>query len=260
MSKIWEILRKRYPANEYALMAEVRDASGFNASRSADFILMNLWPSRGLHLSGFELKSSRSDWLRELKRPDKAENIFQYCDYFWLLTDELDEFGKKDAIAKMDEIPQKWGWMAIKGGKVHIMKDAPKLEPKPLSRSFLGAMLKRACDKTDFVHISSIQDKIQAARESGVEDSKRSMEELAKTLAEANKIMQEFYQSSGIDLRGFYRWQTNPKKMGEAVKFLDNGGTEGVKKNLLHLKTTAEQILRDLTTNLSVLEQLEKPS
>jgi len=32
---------------------------------------MDLWPSGGLEIHGHEVKVSRSDWLRELKEPEK---------------------------------------------------------------------------------------------------------------------------------------------------------------------------------------------
>lgn len=156
---IFSLLQKRYPANEYALMKEVRDAAGFGASRSADYIAVNLWPSRGLSINGIEEKRFRSDWLSELKKPQKAENIFKYCDYFWLLTCD-------DSVAKLDEIPITWGWLSIKGEKIYVKKEAPQLQPIQLTRNFLCAMLKRAVDKTDFVHIDSIKDKIAEAKAS----------------------------------------------------------------------------------------------
>jgi hypothetical protein len=97
---VFEILRKRFPENEYALMAEVRDKAGFDASRSADYIAVNLWPSRGLSVNGIELKSFRSDWLSELRKPEKAEKIFQYCDYFWKFVRCLLDF-KTDTFLKL---------------------------------------------------------------------------------------------------------------------------------------------------------------
>jgi hypothetical protein len=59
-------LAKKYPAPEYATFFEVRDAAGFDSKRSADVITVATWPSRGLAIHGFEVKCSRSDWLREL--------------------------------------------------------------------------------------------------------------------------------------------------------------------------------------------------
>jgi len=133
---VFGILRKRYPESEYALMQEVSNDAGFNRSRSADYIVMNLWPSRGLALLGFEQKASRSDWLSELKKPEKAESIFKYCDYWYLITTE-------EGIAKLEEIPETWGWVCIKGGKIHTMKDAPKLTPEPVSRGMLACCMFR---------------------------------------------------------------------------------------------------------------------
>jgi hypothetical protein len=157
--EIWELLQRKFPAQQYALMAEVRDAAGFSASRSADYMAMNLWPSRGLTVTGIELKSYRGDWLNELKNPKKAEAIFKYCDYFYLLTTD-------EKIANLSEIPDSWGWMCIKGKTLRTLKQAPKLNPTPLSRDIVATMLKRAIDKTEYVHINSIEDKIQAARDS----------------------------------------------------------------------------------------------
>lgn len=72
-----EMLRRKYPSPEWAFMQEVapRPIGG----RYADVVAVNLWSSRGYAIHGFELKVSRSDWLRELKQPEKAEPIFRYC-------------------------------------------------------------------------------------------------------------------------------------------------------------------------------------
>ena len=67
------LLRRKYPADQYAMLYEVRDAAGFSAKRSADVMLIGLWPSRGNMVEGMEVKISRSDWLRDLKKPEKAE-------------------------------------------------------------------------------------------------------------------------------------------------------------------------------------------
>lgn len=74
-------MRKTYCQPEWALFFEVGNATGFNARRHADAVAMNMYPSRGLVLHGFEFKASKSDWKRELANPQKAEEIAQYCDY-----------------------------------------------------------------------------------------------------------------------------------------------------------------------------------
>jgi hypothetical protein len=239
---IWELLQKRYPSNEYALMAEVSDAAGFSRSRSADYIAVGLWPSRGLAVNGIELKSFRSDWLSELKNPQKAENIFQYCDYFWLLTTD-------ETIAKIEEIPPSWGWLCIKGEKVFVKKEAPKLTPVQLSKHFIVAMLKRACDKNKFVHIDSIEDRIKEAKERGKEENKRALEHTQKELKEYREMVSDFESKSGVRIN---RWNDN-KKIGEAVRFIESGGTDSVIEQLKKLETTAEIVLKRIKGALESL-------
>ncbi len=255
-SELRDILRRRFPAKEYALLEEVRDKAGFDASRSADFIVMNLWPSRGLHLEGIELKSYRSDWLSELKNPAKAEAIFQHCDFFWLLTEN-------ETIAKLEEIPPNWGWLAIKNGKVFTMKEAPKLEPRPLPRSFLAALLKRATDKTGWTHDDDLKDrfeKIKMDAEARVaQRTSRDLENYAKLKGR----VQEFEKASGLTIADnwdFRIGRLDPAKLGEAVKFLQSGGTDQVRKELLALQSKAQDILINLTKQLHNLHEQQEPT
>lgn len=246
---IWTILRKRYPESEYALMQEVSDKAGHGRSRSADYMVMNLWPSRGLSLHGIELKSFRSDWLGELKNPKKAENIFQYCDYFWLLTSE-------ESIAKLEEIPANWGWLSVKSSRIHVKKEAPKLSPLPITRSFLAAMLKRACDKTEFVHVDSIEDEINKAREENSINQERKMKDLVEELAQIKDSISKFQKASGIYNLSFSdRWSDgDPTKIGEAVKFLEKGGAKGIKEDLLRLEESAKRVLEGISAGIKTMD------
>jgi hypothetical protein len=87
---IAQALRDRYGhqggnGRRYAFAAHVRSHAGFDATRTADFVAMDLWPSRGLSLHGHEIKVSRADWLRELKEPAKAEEFIPYMNFWWLV-------------------------------------------------------------------------------------------------------------------------------------------------------------------------------
>lgn len=254
-SELRDILRKRYPTKEYALMEEVRDKAGFDASRSADFMVMNLWPSRGLHLEGIELKSYRSDWLSELKKPEKAEAIFQHCDFFWLLTEN-------DTVAKLDEIPTNWGWLLVKNGKIFVQKEAPKLEPRPLPRSFLAALLKRATDKTGWTHDDDLKERFerikQASEERVAQRTSRQLEEYAKL----KDRVKQFETSSGLDFGDwdFKYGRLDATKIGETVKFLQAGGADQVRKDLLNLQSKAQDILINLTKQLHNLHEQQEPT
>lgn len=219
-----DILLKKFPAGEFALMAEVRDAAGFGASRSADFIAMSLWPSRGLDMIGIERKSYRNDWLKELKTPAKAENIYQYCDRWYLLTDN-------ENVAKIEEIPVTWGWMHIDvNGRLKTIKEAPKITPVPIGRSFLACVLKRAACKDGWVTAESIEERISAAKVAGEQSKNYQQDRIAKEFAELRKAVDEFEKASGITLS--HRWNSDGKKTGEAVRFILDGGLEGIKKQI----------------------------
>jgi len=130
-------LRKRYDANGWLLFEQVSNGTGGRASNWADAVAMSVWPSRGLEIHGFEVKVHRNDVLRELKRPDKAESVARYCDYWWMAVNSAD-------LAKPEELPPAWGLLVPKAGKIHVAKPAHKLECKSVDRDFVAAMLRRA--------------------------------------------------------------------------------------------------------------------
>ena len=95
-------LRTKFSDQGYAIFPQVPDGTGARKRRTADAIMMSLWPSRGLHLFGIEYKSSLADWRRELKNPDKAESISRYCDYWYILAPA--------GIIDVAEVPPAWGF------------------------------------------------------------------------------------------------------------------------------------------------------
>ena len=70
-----DLLRVKYPLPAFALLEQVADGTGARNYRWADALVMGVWPSRGYHLLGFEVKVSRSDWLHELHKPAKADAL-----------------------------------------------------------------------------------------------------------------------------------------------------------------------------------------
>lgn len=244
---VFSILRKRYPVNEFALLEEVSNAPGFNRSRSADFVLMSLWPSRGLGLEGIELKSFRGDWLNEKKKPEKAESIFKYCDRFWLLTDG-------EHIAKLEEIPETWGWMEIKNGKIFVKKEAPKLAPQTMDRNFLACLLKRASCKEGYVRREEIQAKIDEARNEGQSLEARANRMQSEKFDELKKACEEYRTVTGIDLLDA-RWRYTAKDIGKAVKFVQDGGTDAIANRLISLESTAKDILNKITTGIESIKE-----
>lgn len=249
---IYDIVRKHFPENEYALMQEVRNAAGFNASRSADYVAMNLWPSRGLSLNGIEQKSFRSDWTKELKQPEKADAIFKYCDYWWLLT-------TADNVAKIEEIPEQWGWLHIVKDRVKIIKQAPKLTPCVMDRGFLACILKRACNKDGYIKAHTIQDKIEEARQLGESSKNYRLEKLEENLKILNGQISEFRKYTGIEIGQVDSWrQPNMEKIGGAVNSILKGGKEQILRDLNHMEANASNILKAIQTGILSMKDIEK--
>lgn len=74
-------LRKRYSAPGWAVFEEIPNVTGYDADRRADALALGVWPSHGYVFHGFEIKSSRADWLRELQDPTKSDAFSKYCDH-----------------------------------------------------------------------------------------------------------------------------------------------------------------------------------
>ncbi len=93
------LLRERFAPPEYAIFFEVANGTGATCRRYADAVAMGLFPSRGLELHGIECKSVRSDWLRELTEPAKAEEgWYPFCDRWWVAATSA-EIVRKDGMA-----------------------------------------------------------------------------------------------------------------------------------------------------------------
>jgi hypothetical protein len=139
-----DLLHRRYSwergnGPRYICAEHVRNAAGFNATRTADMIVQDLWPSTGMEIHGIEVKVSRSDWLCELKAPEKAQAFRRFCHRWWLAV--------PDAKIVQHDLPAGWGLLAIRGGKLVAVVTAPKLTPEPMPRSMQVALL-RAVSKT----------------------------------------------------------------------------------------------------------------
>lgn len=148
-----DLIHERYskvnPGNgpRYVVAEHVRNQCGFGGSwgtgplRTADAMVVDLWPSSGHLIHGFEIKVSRSDWLTELKDPEKAGAFKPYCDRWWLVV--------PDAAIVRDDLPAEWGLITLakNGDTLRIHKQAPMLERQAMPFEMTAAWL-RAAAKT----------------------------------------------------------------------------------------------------------------
>lgn len=131
------LIRKRYGGQEWACALEVGDGAGFSARRRLDAVAMNLWPSRGNVLIGFEVKISRSDLLRELADEEKAQAFEGLVDLFYLVA--------PPHIVDARELPDTWGLLVPRGKSLVEMRKPKRLTPSDsgdVDRLFMAGLLK----------------------------------------------------------------------------------------------------------------------
>lgn len=155
-----DLLAARYDVNNgngprYVFAEHVRNEAGFggydreqwlagngrrSTLRTADAMAVDLWPSTGNLVHGFEVKVSRSDWLCELRDPTKADAFRRFCDHWWLVV--------PDASIVRDDLPDGWGLLAVgRDGKLRQRTAAPRLDREPMTPTFTASLL-RACVRT----------------------------------------------------------------------------------------------------------------
>lgn len=163
-------LHRRYDNDQYVrrgngirwVCAEhVRNDSGFYAARTADFMAMDMWPGTGNALHGHEVKVSRSDWLAELRKPEKAIPFIEVVDHWWLVVPDA-------SIVKDGELPVDWGLLVLSPRGLRSKRAAPRLHgmggtslaahratgplPRGFTASLVRAVSKTAESQARFVH------------------------------------------------------------------------------------------------------------
>ncbi len=119
---ILDLLRVRFerdPGNgpRYVFATHVRNRASFDASRTFDAVAVDLWRSSGLLVHIFEVKVSRSDWLRELADLDKSAAAIDRGDTFSIVAPR--------GVVRDGELRDGWGHYEVTDRLV--TKRAPKV-------------------------------------------------------------------------------------------------------------------------------------
>lgn len=167
--KVLDLLEERYGliygnGRRYVTAEHVRDIAGHNTRRIADLITVDVWPSKGHEIHGHEVKVSRSDWLAELRDPEKSAAFRKWCNRWWLVVPD-------EAIVKPGELPPEWGLMVVAperrwtpGGmvdtsrqKIRVRRPAPALTPEPMPLGFMASLLRSAAKTAEARGRSALQ-------------------------------------------------------------------------------------------------------
>lgn len=244
MADLFSALTVRYPSNAYALFREVPNGTGSAKTRSADAIAIGLWPSRGLTIEGFEFKCQRSDWLRELKSPEKADAFCRFCDRWWIVISE-------PGIAKLEELPPTWGLLVLKGEKLVVAKKAPDLQPIPVDRAFLCGLARAVAKPAATEYRRALQQARDAGFRDGVERTESRENQAIKRLEEFANQVRAFEDASGLQIRNGWG---GGAKIGEIVKDILCGRHARERSELLRLRKAATAVIESLDRELGVEE------
>lgn len=206
--EVVQLLRTgRYAPPEWFLLEEVPPEKG--ALNRLDLVAWSLYASRGLTCEGVEVKTYRSDWLRELKKPAKAEATFAMVESFYICA-------PKDVVLEQ-EVPETWGWLEVQGSRVVRRKKAPWKQREPWTVEELAGVLRRIL--SIWIPRSMLAPEIFKARESAKGESEWHEKRADELRVELEKLREHVCQVD--EVLGFDRWRSGeqwPERLERATQ------------------------------------------
>jgi len=234
------MLGRKYSLPEWMTFFEVPDAAGFAGRRRLDALAFNLYPSRGCQVLGFEVKASRSDWLKELKAPDKAEAFNGFCDRFYVVANTGD--------VEAGELPPTWGLIEPYGRGLRI-KRQPETSAGEASfdRLFVAAMLKKMA-YMKWPRDEVFAEGVEFGTKQGRRAAERELESARAAEARAKETLEKFNRALGVQLTEF-----NAEEIAGVIRLvLDGKQLERTFRSSLEIKR--DQLVR-LTERIDAILQ-----
>lgn len=249
MTLLEDMIQRRHEGPGWRVFTELPNGTGLHARRRADAVAMGLWPSRGYEIHGYEIKRTRGDVRAELRDPSKMDAVGQYCDFWWLVV------GSEDIIDGL-LVPETWGILAPRNQALRIVRKAPKLKPKPVTRTFVAAICRSVTegwvsrsemDALREQHKKTV-DALRAQVPATHDDAVVELERLKSRVA-------EFELASGVSVLDHWR----RGNVGQAVKVLAEALDTGSLRELevrANIVAREERMTRDRLTNLTESSKL----
>lgn len=254
-----DLVRKRHEGPSWIVFSELANSTGGNVKGFADAAAMGIWPSRGYELHGYEFKISREDLKRELRDPQKADNIGKFCSHWWLCLES-------EALMEGLAIPERWGILVPStrgGGRVFkVVRKAPaNAEAKAFTPGLVASMV-RNITRTwvpKHEHEELKETGYQKAREAFERDRNDALNHHALEVKRYKAMVDEFERASGVAINGF-----NAGRIGDAVKLiLEHEYSIGAKSMahrttmLTRAKETLDHLVTQTTNGIEALRELD---
>lgn len=235
---------------KYVLLSEAPDNSSW-AGRRCDLIAIGVWSSTGNPIIGHEVKASRSDWLRELQEPEKAEAFTKYCTRWYVVA--------MPGVVKPEELTANWGLMEpTKNGKRLVIRRQAAKNPKqlPVPPRMFALWMRRASEGASRSEIDRI------CREAIELDRRRShispeeIRELRQMRHEHSRLREAvelFERSSGVKIED--RWSMG--QVGKAIKLVADESPKTLCQQYARIHnqlSRMQELSRTVATELSKIE------
>jgi len=234
------LLSKRYTAPTHAFFTNVANSTGA-AARYADGIAVSLWPSSGFQIDGFEIKVSRSDFLNELKNPQKSSVMMEHCDRWWIVAPK--------GVCNKEELPKPWGLFEVVGDKLFKRKIAHQLDNKAIDLNFFAALLRRSTE--GMVHVDTLGERIRDIDVRIREELRGEIEREKEIYNKLKNKVSEFEKSSGVEID---TWGHSAQEIGNAVRLILDGGIGNIRWEIERV----ERGMKDIAKNLPNIQEILK--
>ena len=234
---ILSLLRTRYPLPSFAFIPAVPNGTSGNKTRTADAFAMGCWRSVGVELQGFEIKVSRSDWRREIQKPEKSAAFAPYVHRWWIAAPK--------GVVELTEMPAEWGLMTTTGSALTVQKAASRLAPLDLPHTLLASILRRWAETDEAA--KEQQRRVREAYEQGVDDGKarnnHTSEHMQQCMDKLTASVSKFQVASGVSISGF-DWENTAQKIRRllAIEKAD-AAIEASRQRLLQAVAALEKVL-----------------
>lgn len=189
-------LAAKHKPPEYAFLTDVRNSVGFSSRvRTADAMAMSLWPSRGIFMTGFEVKISRADWKKELAQPEKAEELAQFCKHWFIACPEK--------LIDKDEVPPGWGLIHVKeDGGLKYVKPAPEHSHREPSWMLFASLMRDVTEQwvPSTTFIQRVADEVKERMARMAHNEGYELKEAKRQLEKLRANIEAFEAASGIKL------------------------------------------------------------
>jgi hypothetical protein len=248
-AELRERLEGKYAEPEWVLLHEVRNRTGFEGNRAADCLALSTWPGRGISLYGFEIKVSRGDVKKELKDPQKAEDMAKLCDRWYLVLGH-------GSLIEESEIPKNWGVIVPHGGGLKIAQEATRRERAEWKDVFVASLVRNA-----YQHDRNERDlraEYEKGRKAGESSRKYLAERNEQDLRKIQARVKEFEELSGVTvLSDRHGWHGKLKDQANLLKMIMTSGVQafwGRTSKLLGELDASTSAIRKHMADAGVLE------